>query len=775
MTDEIKKDTVDYRDPTPFDDTKLNSISEISKGIRHKTYGVDAREAIAQQGEALVKLMQETGGNQTAEVIAARGNHELLQIREDAQDTAIVKAQSTAVKAQSTANSKFDANQAESYLKSITAIPETFKNLNALKNAYPSGKNGLFVTADNGHKYIYYDGIWNDAGVYQSVGLAEDSVADNQLTAGSRDVMSSVNFDATKSSFADKFPRSVYLKIEPGGLTASNGAETGGNLSVRSGFVAFEKSEITFINRGGNFQFQLLQYNADRTFKTLVFGWKSNEIVKFTVETNYLYRIAIANVGASTAINIDDAKAKFLATYTDEKLNYDLTNIDLINQSVVTIGGALAPAFLETSTAFELVITLPSTEMAYWSGDGSKQATAPASTRGQSYTLSNYQSLVWDTTANSIYVSDGPFNNGTILLAKNVYGVVQSGYFQKYYDQASIERRINQQPSSYWDTYLDEKITEIQQAEQDLPSGDAFIFITDVHWGDNKKRSPYLIEQIKRKTGVQKVFFGGDVPIAYGTSDKMMSDVLDFNNQFRQFKRQRDLYSVIGNHDFTIKTSATNDTGTTLPVSKSYALFGREFERYTSIEQNKMYYFVDNSAAKIRYIFINTEESVDTTTSWGVQAEISQEQEDWLTNEALNVEDGWKIIAIGHVPIHPELSSYSSKLDILKQTFDGYNARAKLDITSVDGVTATTDFADAKGQVVSYICGHNHKDESIVDAGIAYISTGCDANYKNDNWDRTSRTTSEQLFDVFFYDTTKNNLKTIRIGAGEDRSWETLA
>lgn len=776
MTDEtIKRDTVEYNDPTPFDNSELQSISEISKALRHKMHGEDVREPIAQQGEALIKLMQETGGNQTAEVIAARGNHELLQIREDAQDTAIVKAQSTAVKAQSTANSKFDANQAESYLKSVTAIPETFKNLNALKNAYPSGKNGLFVTADDGHKYIYYDGIWNDAGVYQSVGLAEDSVADNQLTAGSRDVMSSLNFDATKSAFADKFPRSVYLKIESGGLTASNGNETASNLSARSGFIAFEKSKITFINRGGNFQLQLLQYNADRTFKTLVFGWKSNEIVNYTIDTSYLYRIAIANVGASTAINIDDAKAKFLVTYTDEKLTYDLTNIDLINQSVVTIGGALTPTFAETSTAYELIITLATTEMVYLSGDGSKQATAPTSTRGQSYTLSNYQSLVWDTTANSIYVSDGPFNNGTILLAKNVYGVVQSGYFQKYYDQASIERRINQQPSSYWDTYLDEKITEIQQAEQDLVTGDAFIFITDVHWGDNKKRSPYLIEQIKRKTGVQKVFFGGDVPIAYGTSNKMMSDVLDFNNQFRQLKRQRDLYSVIGNHDFTIKTSATDDTGTTLPVSESYALFGREFERYTNIKQNKMYYYVDNSATKIRYIFINTEESVDTTTPWGVQAKISQEQEDWLTNEALNVEDGWKIIAIGHVPIYPDAASYSSKLDILKQTFDGYNSRAKLDIISVDGVTATTDLTNAKGQFVAYLCGHNHKDEGFIENGIAFISTGCDANYKNDTWNRTSRTTSEQLFDVFFYDTTKNNLKTIRIGAGEDRSWETLA
>ena len=176
MTDEneIKKDTVDYRDPTPFDDTKLNSISEISKGIRHKLYGKDTREALAQQGEALVKLMQETGGNQSAEVIAARGGHELLSMREDAQDNAIVTAQSTA-------NDKFDTNQAESYLKSITALPETFANLAAIKAKYPNGSNGIMVTADTGHKYIWANGLWTDSGIYQSVGVADKSIKNNML------------------------------------------------------------------------------------------------------------------------------------------------------------------------------------------------------------------------------------------------------------------------------------------------------------------------------------------------------------------------------------------------------------------------------------------------------------------------------------------------------------------------------------------------------------------------------------------------------------------
>lgn len=98
MVNEIKRDTVDYRDPTPFDNSKLQSLSDISKAIRHKTYGVDTREALAQQGEALAKLMQETGGNQSAEVAAARGGYETLGIREDAQDNSIASTNSNLAK-----------------------------------------------------------------------------------------------------------------------------------------------------------------------------------------------------------------------------------------------------------------------------------------------------------------------------------------------------------------------------------------------------------------------------------------------------------------------------------------------------------------------------------------------------------------------------------------------------------------------------------------------------------------------------------------------------
>ena len=239
MVDEIKKDTVDYRDPTPFDDSKLQSLSEVNKAIRHKMFNKDVREPIAQGFENLVALMQEKGGNPNAEVVAARGKHELLQIREDAQDNAIVKAQSTA-------NSKFDANQAESYLKSVTAIPETFANLAAIKAKYPSGKNGVMVAADNGHKYIWSNNTWTDAGIYQSAGQAENSVGYFEQTPRTMPLIfasgSAIDFDFNKG--IARIPGGVVYNKDRVGTNIDE--HTFAISSSKVGWIVFDTLSKTF-------------------------------------------------------------------------------------------------------------------------------------------------------------------------------------------------------------------------------------------------------------------------------------------------------------------------------------------------------------------------------------------------------------------------------------------------------------------------------------------------------------------------------------------------
>lgn len=77
---------------------------------------------------------------------------------------------------------KADKSEIDAKLSQISSVPETFANLATLQSTYPNGKTGLFVTADTGHKFIWANSTWTDAGIYQSVGIADGSIGSKQVS-----------------------------------------------------------------------------------------------------------------------------------------------------------------------------------------------------------------------------------------------------------------------------------------------------------------------------------------------------------------------------------------------------------------------------------------------------------------------------------------------------------------------------------------------------------------------------------------------------------------
>lgn len=57
-----------------------------------------------------------------------------------------------------------DRNQLQTALSKLNTSIEGFPTAEDLKNKYPSGKDGIFVTMDSGHGYIYWNGSWTDCG-----------------------------------------------------------------------------------------------------------------------------------------------------------------------------------------------------------------------------------------------------------------------------------------------------------------------------------------------------------------------------------------------------------------------------------------------------------------------------------------------------------------------------------------------------------------------------------------------------------------------------------
>ena len=75
-------------------------------------------------------------------------------------------------------------NDINEKLSQISAVPEAFSNLAALKAKYPNGKAGIFVTVDDGHKYIWANSTWTDAGVYQSTAIGKGTITNSMLKDG---------------------------------------------------------------------------------------------------------------------------------------------------------------------------------------------------------------------------------------------------------------------------------------------------------------------------------------------------------------------------------------------------------------------------------------------------------------------------------------------------------------------------------------------------------------------------------------------------------------
>ncbi len=76
--------------------------------------------------------------------------------------------------------------------------------------------------------------------------------------------------------------------------------------------------------------------------------------------------------------------------------------------------------------------------------------------------------------------------------------VAEKNEIPPYYFSRPAEPTIE-----HYNSYLEEKI-------QSVPEGKHFIFVTDTHWRYNAKKSPALINYVRKRLGVPYVIFGGD-------------------------------------------------------------------------------------------------------------------------------------------------------------------------------------------------------------------------------------------------------------------------
>lgn len=314
-----------------------------------------------------------------------------------------------------------------------------------------------------------------------------------------------------------------------------------------------------------------------------------------------------------------------------------------------------------------------------------------------------------------------------------------------------LEKSCHTIPSYYLD-YIDNKIKEINSFEKQYGcDGDTFIFITDVHIGDNTMQSPKIIQEIVKKTNVKKIICGGDLITAFPqTEESIYKQAYDYINAYRNI-HGANVYTIPGNHDIMGFKGQTTGNGTwNISDDERYSIAFKSQEDYinTNIEDLKnVYFYIDNKAQKIRYICTNMF-SQDSTQPSDVQIE-------WIKNVALkDMDKTWNVVFFSHA-------------GLTTTTGDGWSnttPQAQSLKTLIENARSTTN-------IVGHFAGHLHKDLHDLQNGINHISTACDAFYADDNVARTVGTVNEICFDVVCINKKSKKINCVRIGAGNNREF----
>lgn len=67
-------------------------------------------------------------------------------------------------------------NAINSRLSQMKTNPIAVADAGELTKNYPNGADGIFVTVDTGHKWVYLDGAWKDCGEYQAIGIENEEL-----------------------------------------------------------------------------------------------------------------------------------------------------------------------------------------------------------------------------------------------------------------------------------------------------------------------------------------------------------------------------------------------------------------------------------------------------------------------------------------------------------------------------------------------------------------------------------------------------------------------
>lgn len=259
----------------------------------------------------------------------------------------------------------------------------------------------------------------------------------------------------------------------------------------------------------------------------------------------------------------------------------------------------------------------------------------------------------------------------------------------------------------------------------------SFIFITDTHGNGNKQHSQAIALYLLDNSPVFMIVLGGD----YSIGNWSKSEYTTYMKPYVDSGIIDKIYAIFGNHE-------TKGGGTAEAKACIYNDFLADKNWLSGNLQDNYYYF-DDSENKTRFMFLNTSDGDN-------QYHMSADQIAWIEQNVILPSSEWSLVVIGHVPLNTMgVPTYSNESN---------------------GSSITNAIKNCNGNIVGYICGHQHIDALYHDGNFEHVMLYCDKLENIDYYsgysvtDRQAGTIQEQAVSVISFNTTTKQVVIRRVG-----------
>ena len=282
-------------------------------------------------------------------------------------------------------------------------------------------------------------------------------------------------------------------------------------------------------------------------------------------------------------------------------------------------------------------------------------------------------------------------------------------------------------------SYMERRIRAIPDVSK------SFVFIADTHWTGNTKHSTQMINYIRKRTGIRKVLFGGDIKGNATNKYLFVRDGGDYLFESRQ-AFGTDYIPCVGDHDHNT-VNVAHDAEHFVPYMEVHEMFMGDVKRiyhcYDPVEKLAEFttdpyqtleclaffhtvYYVDDVERNIRFIVLNCGNAGNYGAMYDVfgasGTELLRLQFDFLAETLMSTPEGMNVCVLSH-KLSQGSSSPDAALRILS-TFARHGTTSPKPASSTEEIerwwnhaTATYNFTNAPNVgFVFCLDGHLHSD-----------------------------------------------------------------